>query len=156
LTEIQRHRALIRISLVYLTVTIGLVAAWILIAPRGFYDTFPGGGTHWVSALPPYNEHLERDFGATGLGLAVLAALAAWWMDRRVVQAAAISLAVAGLPHFIYHLTTTEHYSTGDNIVSLTGLALDVLLPLAVLYLVSDSAQRAPETAPAAATRSSS
>jgi hypothetical protein len=149
LREVQRHRALIRFALIYLAVTIGVVAAWILIAPKGFYDTFPGGGTHWVSALPPYNEHLERDFGATGLGLAVLAGLAAYWMDRRVIQAAAISLAVAGLPHFIYHLTTTGHYSTGDNIASLTGLALDVILPLAVLYLVSEQAQRGAPSAAA-------
>ena len=141
MTEIRRHRALIRVALIYLTVTIGAVAAWILLAPKGFYDSFPGGGTHWVSALPPYNEHLERDFGAAGLGLAVLAALAAWWMDRRVIQAAAISILVAGLPHLGYHLTTTGHYSTGDNIGSLTGLALDVLLPVAILYLVSDRAQ---------------
>jgi len=141
LSEIRRHRTLIRIALLYLTVTIGWVAAWILIAPKGFYDTFPGGGTHWVSALPPYNEHLERDFGATGLALAVLAGLAAYWMERRVVQAAAISLAVAGLPHFIYHLTTTGHYSTGDNVASLIGLALDVAVPLAVLYLASERAQ---------------
>ena len=139
--EIERHRGWIRFALIYLTVTIGLVAAWILIAPRGFYDTFPGGGTHWVSALPPYNEHLERDFGATGLGLAVLTALAAFWMERRVVQAAAIALFVAGVPHLAYHATTTDRYSTGDNIVSLSGLALDVLLPLALLYLASDNAQ---------------
>ena len=39
-------------------------------------------------------------------------------------------------------MTTTSHYSTGDNIASLFGLALDVLLPLAVLYLASDDAQR--------------
>jgi hypothetical protein len=140
--RIERHRGWIRFALIYLTVTIGFVAAWILIAPKGFYDTFPGGGTHWVSALPPYNEHLERDFGATGLALAVLAALAAFWLERRVVQAAAISLFVAGVPHLAYHATTTGHYSTGDNIGSLTGLALDVLVPLAILYLVSDSAQR--------------
>jgi hypothetical protein len=140
--EITRHRGWIRFGLIYLAVTIGVVAAWILIAPKGFYDTFPGGGTHWVSALPPYNEHLERDFGATGLGLAVLAALAAFWMERRLVQAAAIALFVAGVPHFAYHATTTDRYSTGDNIGSLTGLALDVLLPLAILYLASDQAQR--------------
>jgi hypothetical protein len=140
--QIERHRGWIRFALIYLTVTIGFVAAWILIAPKGFYDTFPGGGTHWVSALPPYNEHLERDFGATGLALAVLAALAAFWMERRVVQAAAISLFVAGVPHLAYHATTTGHYSTGDNVASLTGLALDVLVPLAILYLVSDGAQR--------------
>jgi hypothetical protein len=142
LSDIGRHRGLIRFALGYLAVTIGFVSIWILLAPKGFYDTFPGGGTHWVSALPPYNEHLERDFGATGLGLAVLAALAAYWMERRVVQVAAISLLVADLPHFIYHLTTTGHYSTGDNIASLTGLALDVLVPVAILYLVSDAAQR--------------
>jgi hypothetical protein len=139
--EVERHRGLIRFGLIYLTVTIGWLAVWILIAPRGFYDTFPGGGVHWVSALPPYNEHLERDFGATSLALAVLAGLAALWMDRRVIQAASISLLVAGVPHLVYHLTTTGHYSTGDNVASITGLALDALLPLALLYLVSDHAQ---------------
>ena len=56
--EIEQHRGLIRVALIYLVVTIGWLAVWILAAPKGFYDTFPGGGTHWVSALPPYNEHL--------------------------------------------------------------------------------------------------
>jgi hypothetical protein len=140
--EVERHRGLIRFALIYLMVAIGGLAVWILIAPKGFYDNFPGGSAHWVSALPPYNEHLERDFGAAALGLAVLALLAALWMERRVIQAAAISLFAAGLPHLVYHLTTTEHYSTGDNAASLAGLTLDVLLPLALLYLVSDRAQR--------------
>src|SRR3954463_7512218 len=139
--EVQRHRRLIRFALRFLALSAGWVAVWILIAPRGFYDNFPGGSTHWVSALPPYNEHLERDFGAAGLGLTVLALLAALWMERRVVQAAAISLLVAGIPHLAYHATTTDHYSTKDNIGSLTGLSLDVLLPLAILYLASDHAQ---------------
>lgn len=143
--EIKQHRVPIRIALIYLVITIGIVAVWILAAPRGFYDNFPGGGTHWVSALPPYNEHLERDFGAASLGIALLAGLAAYWMDKRVIQAAALTLLAAGLPHLIYHLTTTGHYSTGDNVASLIGLALDVVLPLGLLYLVSDGAQRAPE-----------
>lgn len=142
--EIQRHRAPIRIALLYLAITIGVLAVWILVAPRGFYDDFPGGPAHWVSALPPYNEHLERDFGAASLGLALLAGLAAYWMEKRVIQAAALTLVAAGLPHLIYHLTTTEHYSTGDNVASLIGLALDVVLPLGLLYLVSDGAQHEP------------
>ena len=141
--EIERQRAPIRIALIYLTVTIGFLAIWILVAPRGFYDNFPGGSAHWVSALPPYNEHLERDFGAASLGLALLAGLAAYWMDRRVIQATALAMLAASLPHLAYHLTTTEHYSTGDNVASLIGLALDVVLPLGLLYLVSDGAQRA-------------
>ncbi len=139
--ELRRHRSWIRAGLIYLAITIGWVSVWILIAPKGFYDTFPGGGNHWVSALPPFNEHLERDFGATGLGLAVLASLSALWMERRLVQAAAIVLLVAGIPHLAYHATTTNNYSTKDNIGSLIGLGLDVLLPLAILYLASDGAQ---------------
>lgn len=139
--QIERHRGVIRFALIYMALALGLLGVWILISPRGFYDNFPGAGVHWVSALPPYNEHLERDFGAFSLGLAVLAGLAAVWMERRVVQATAIALVVAGLPHLIYHLTTTGHYSTGDNIASLIGLALYVLLPLALLYLASDHGQ---------------
>ena len=140
--ELERHRTTIRIALIYLAITIGWLAIWILIAPRGFYDNFPGGSTNWVSALPPYNEHLERDFGAASLGLALLSVLAAYWMEKRVVQAAAITILAAGLPHLIYHLTTTGHYSTGDNVASLIGLALDVVVPLGLLNLASDAAQR--------------
>jgi hypothetical protein len=103
--RIQRHSTLIRVALIYLALQIGVVAAWILIDPRGFYDDFPTGPSEWVSVLPPYNEHLLRDFGAAGLGLAVLAGLAAVWMERRLVQAAAIAILVGSLPHLIYHLT---------------------------------------------------
>jgi hypothetical protein len=140
--EIERHRGPIRVALLYLTITTAFLAIWILVAPKSFYDDFPGGSAHWVSALPPYNEHLERDFGATSLGIALLTGLAAYWMDRRVIQAAALTWIAAGIPHFVYHLTTTEHYSTGDNVASLMALALQVALPLGILYLVSERAQR--------------
>jgi hypothetical protein len=139
--ELERHRGWIRFGLIYLAVTIGWLAVWILLAPKGFYDNFPGGSTHWVSALPPYNEHLERDFGGAALGLTVLAALSALWMEKRLVQVAAISLFAAGVPHLAYHATTTSHYATGDNVASIFGLALDVIIPLAILYLAGDRAQ---------------
>ena len=132
---ISENRSVIRFGLVYLALTIGIVAVWILLAPREFYDDFPTGPAAWVSALPPYNEHLERDFGAYGLGLAVLAGLAAWWMERRVVQAAAITIFIAGVPHLIYHLTTTGQYSAADNLASIGGLALQPLFALGILYL---------------------
>src|SRR3954452_7804118 len=118
----------------YLAITSAYVAIWILVAPKGFYDTFPTGPGHWVNRIPPYNEHLERDFGAAGLGLSVLAALTAvWWRDKRLVQATAIAFLFASLPHFVYHLTTTEHYSTADNVQSLIGLALPVLVSAGIL-----------------------
>jgi hypothetical protein len=148
--RIERHAAIIRVGLIYLCVTIGLVALSILIAPRDFFDNFPAGPSAWVSALPPYNEHLIRDYGAAGLGLAVLAGLAALWMDRRLVQAAAISIFFGSLPHAIYHATTTEGHSTGDNIAIVSSLLLQSLLPLALLYLASGSRQ---DPAPAASAR---
>jgi hypothetical protein len=38
---------------------------WALLAPRSFYDSFPGGsGMHWVSADGPYNRHLVGDVGS--------------------------------------------------------------------------------------------
>jgi hypothetical protein len=141
-TRIERHRTAIRAIFIYEAVTMGAVAIWILIAPREFYDDFPVGSSNWVSALPPFNEHLLRDFGAAGLGLAVLAALAAWWMDRRLVQAAAIAIVAGSLPHTIYHLTTTESYSTGDNVTSLGGLIAQTLIPLMALYMTRESVER--------------
>jgi hypothetical protein len=125
---------LIRFGLWYLAITGAYVAVWILIAPKSFYDTFPTGPAHWVNALPPYNEHLERDFGATGLGLSVLAGLAAvWWRERRLVQATAIAFLFSSVPHLAYHLTTTESYSTGDNVQTLIGLALPVVISIGLL-----------------------
>jgi hypothetical protein len=147
--KIERHQTAIRLALVYLAVTIGGVAVMILLGPRHFYDNFPTGPSAWVSALPPYNEHLLRDFGSAGLGLGLLAALAAYWMERRLVQAAAICLFFGSLPHAIYHATTFGSYSTGDNVASFGGLTLQTLIPLAVLFLATGARQ---DPAPAAPT----
>lgn len=138
---IERHRTAIRIGLVYIAAAMGVVALWILLAPRSFYDDFPGP-ENWVSALPPYNEHLLRDFGAAGLGLATLAGLAAWWLDRRLVQATAIVLLVGNLPHAIYHATQTDALTLAGNLGTVGGLLLQALLPLAILYLATGSRQR--------------
>jgi hypothetical protein len=144
--QIRQHRGVIRFGLIYMVVALGVVAAWILIAPKHFYDEFPGP-SQWVSALPPYNEHLIRDFGSAGLGLAVFAGLAAVWMQRRLVQAAAIALFVGSLPHALYHSTTTEAYSTADNVLSLAALYLQVVLPLLILYLATGRRQAPGEAA---------
>ena len=146
--EIERYRTPVRALLIYEAVTIGIVSLWILLAPRGFYEDFPVGASAWVSALPPFNEHLIRDFGSAGLGLAVLAGLAALWMDRRLVWAAAIAVLAGSLPHTIYHFTTTEAYSTGDNFASLGGLVVQTLIPLVVLYMLREPAPAAARPTP--------
>jgi len=133
MAETGRGRRLVRVALGYLAVSSGYVAVWILLAPQGFFDTFPTGPAEWVSPLPPYNEHLLRDFGAAGLGLTVLAVLALVWMERRLIQATAVAFLVSALPHLAYHLTTIDRYSTADNVQSLVGLALPVAVSLFVM-----------------------
>ena len=69
-----RAPRLSRTILWLLTVPLVVTGAWALGAPESFYQEFPGGGRTWVSALPPYNEHLIRDVGSLSLALAVLTA----------------------------------------------------------------------------------
>jgi hypothetical protein len=137
MTEDARRRWL-RIGLIYLAVQPALLAAWILTAPRSFYDDFPGAGLHWVDPLGPYNEHLLRDFGAANLGFLVMLVLAAVWLDRRVVQVVLIGYAAAGLPHLVYHVTTVDEFDFIDNFLSLGALFLAVALPLGMLTLTRE------------------
>src|SRR5437764_10098705 len=129
----RQQRRLLRGGLAVLAVTPALVGIWGTVSPRGFYDGFPGAGHHWVSAVGAYDEHLVRDVGALYLGALVLLALAWAWLDSRLVQATLISYAVAALPHLIYHLTALERFSAGDAVAEIGGLALNVVLPLALL-----------------------
>jgi hypothetical protein len=128
-----QQRRWLRGGIAVMAVTPALVGIWASVSPRGFYDDFPGAGHHWVSAVGPYDEHLVRDVGALYLGALVLLVLAWVWLDRRLVQAALASYAVAALPHLIYHLTALDGFSTGDAVAEIGGLALNVVLPLALL-----------------------
>ena len=107
------------------SVQIGL---WAALAPRSFYDDFPGGGRSWVSADGPYNEHLVRDFGDLNLALAVVLGVAAWTVVPVLVRTAAVAYAVYGLPHLVYHLRHLDVYGTGDKIANVVSLVLALLL----------------------------
>ena len=133
---LEHHRGVVRAVLVALAASPVVVAGWGLIAPRSFFDGFPGAGHHWVSPLGAYDEHLLRDFASAELGLAVLLLLAAVYLRRQLVQAALVAWTVASLPHFAYHLTTTAHYATADNVASLSTLGLAWLAPLVLLLLM--------------------
>src|SRR3989442_1265426 len=65
----ERERAL-RIVLGVMAVQFLVLGAWAELGPQSFYDDFPGGGRHWISADGPFNEHLVRDFGGLNLRLA--------------------------------------------------------------------------------------
>jgi hypothetical protein len=129
----REQRRWLRGGIAVLAVTPAWVGLWATASPRGFYDTFPGGGHHWVSTLGAYNEHLVRDVGALYLGFLVLLAFAWVWLERRLVQATLVAYAVAALPHLVFHLTTLDNFSTGDGVAEISGLALNVVLPLGLL-----------------------
>jgi hypothetical protein len=40
----------VRVLLVIMALSSGFIGLWALLAPKSFYDDFPGAGRHWVSA----------------------------------------------------------------------------------------------------------
>jgi hypothetical protein len=117
-----------RVALVLVAAAQAEIGLWGVLAPHSLFRSFPGLGHHWVAPLGPYNEHLLRDYAASELGFAVLLAAAAIWWERRLVLVAGTAFLVATVPHFAYHLTTTESLSTADNAVSLGLFALEILV----------------------------
>ena len=99
-----------------------------LFTPRSFYDDFPFG-RGWVQEYPAYNSHLIQDYGAFTLGAIVAIALAAIWLDRRVVQLAIVSWLVGATIHFISHVATIDRFETADAIGNLAGLFIFILVP---------------------------
>ena len=138
------HPRLVRLCLLLLALTPLFVGAGTLFFPHEFYGDFPPGGRHWVDRLGPYNEHLLTDFGGALLGQAAVLLLAAWWLDRRVVIAALVASMVQSTAHVAYHLTTTEAYSTSDNVASLLGLVFSVALSAALLAYTATAAGSRP------------
>lgn len=129
------YRTAARIGLGFLGINTIMLGAWAVVAPRSFYDSFPGLGRSWVSADGPYNEHLIRDVGALNLALAVLLVAAFLVLSRELVTIASIAALAWGVPHLLYHAFNTEFLSASDNVFSLGGLALGSAFPLGLLYL---------------------
>lgn len=130
----MRDRVL-RILLIVLGVGIVPIGMWGALAPRSFYDDFPGFGRHWVRVDGPYNEHLVRDFGALNLALAVVTIAAAITLARPLVVAVAIAWLVWGVPHLVYHARHLDVYETSDQLLNVVLLLALPVLAVAVLVL---------------------
>jgi hypothetical protein len=121
--------SVLRAGLWFLTaveVVVGLVAT---LAPRAFYDYVP-----WVDLMPPYSEHLMRDYGAMNLGLALVFVVAAATMERRLVRLALGAYLLFAIPHLIFHVTHLENFTTAAAVGQTTTLIIAVL-PVALLIL---------------------
>lgn len=121
--------------LTFVEMVVGLVAT---LAPRAFYDYVP-----WVDLIPPFSEHLMRDYGAMNLSLALVFVVAAVTMERRMVRIALGAYLLFAIPHLIFHLTHLEHFTTGATVWQTILLTVAVLLPVGLLILTGWRPRRA-------------
>jgi hypothetical protein len=125
---------LTRAGLLILAVQGLLTGAWATVAPRSFYDDFPGFGLSWVSPDGPYNEHLMRDYGALNLALGAVALGAAIWLTRTLVITAAGAWIVSSIPHIVYHALNGEAYDASEHISIVAGLFFAPIVAIVVLW----------------------
>ena len=135
----------VRIGLVILGLGQGSSALFALLAPRSFYDDFPVPGAHWVDSLPPFNEHLVRDYGASFLALSLLVLAAAWIAEHRLVLVALVVWTVSAVPHLVFHLAHSDKPGGAEGAIAIAVLVLNVLLPLVLLFVVRKELRHAPD-----------
>jgi hypothetical protein len=124
-----------RVCLILLTIVALSLGGWAYFAPLNWYSTFPGMGMHWLPVLGPYNEHFVKDVGSLFSGLAVLSALALYYLrNRPVVVITAVSWSVFNVLHLIYHLGMLHMYGRLDAVLNVVSLSL--LLVLSLLLLI--------------------
>lgn len=134
-----------RIVLALLTIPSAVISIWILVAPRSFYDDFPGLGAVWVSPDGPFNEHLLRDYGAALLGLVVLSVCAFVWCTRTMLLATGLAWLVAWTPHLVYHALNLDPFPADEHVALVASLALTPILAL-VLLIMSGGVERTAAT----------
>jgi hypothetical protein len=126
-------RAWLRTGLILLAVYHLVLGVWALFLPRSFYDTFPAPGHPWVALLPPYNEHLLRDFGALNLAMVVVLVSAATSIERRLTFTALAAAIIVEVPHMIFHTTHLQNFPPADATVQTILLTVVMAIPIALL-----------------------
>jgi len=122
-----------RVALVVLFLSSAVVGAWAQVAPKSFYDSFPGFGRMWVALDGPYNQHLVRDVGVLNLALAAVVLAVLLRPERYFVMIVAAAELVYTAPHFLYHLFHLDVYESADKVGMVVSLGVTVLAPIALL-----------------------
>jgi hypothetical protein len=127
------HPVWVRVALVVLAVPNLVAGLWAVVAPRSWFDTFPGWAPHLVAAHPPFNDHLATDAGAGLLAAGVLAAVALVIPRREVVLTAMLGVGAFVLPHAVFHvLNPAGALSSFDDALNSGSLVAVVVLTAAV------------------------
>jgi hypothetical protein len=133
--RLERYGGIMRIGMALLIVPQAITGAWAFLAPRSFFEDFPGFGRTWISPIGAYNEHFITDTGALFLVMCLVMGLAAYYLERRLVRIALVCWLAFSVPHFISHTQLTSSFSSSDNAGTLGTLGMVVLLPLLLLIL---------------------
>jgi hypothetical protein len=116
--------------------------AWAALAPRHWYDTFPGFGPLLVASEPPYNAHLATDAGAGFLATGVILLVAAWlggWSHLRLALGAYVVFAAA---HLLFHaFNPAPGLDDRANAVNLVVLVLASTVPALLLWIARPGRQ---------------
>ncbi|WP_438853922.1 hypothetical protein [Agromyces sp. M3QZ16-3] len=110
-----------------------LVGVWAFVAPRSFYDSFPGVLGTWISTDGAFNEHLIRDVGAFYLGLGVASVAGLVWRSAGVFRTLGLAWTVFGALHLGYHVTHLGHQGAADDIAAITSLSIALALGVVLL-----------------------
>lgn len=110
------------------------IGVWAAAAPGSWFRTFPGFGQVWAGADGPFNEHLTRDVGNLFLALAVVSIAALVRPGSQSVRTAAAAWLVMSVPHLTYHGLHADLLPASSAAMSLSGLALAVLVPAWLLW----------------------
>jgi hypothetical protein len=124
-----------RALLAALAVSAAYPGAWATFAPRSFFDTFPGAGRHWTSALPAYSEHLVTDVGAFYLAFALLLAWAARRPSRELVVPVCSAFALFSAIHLAWHSAHLGALETVDAVAQTASLAAVLAASLGAVVL---------------------
>ena len=119
-----------------------VLGGWTLLFPASFYRDVPT-----VDLTPPYSEHFLRDFGGATLGLALVLAAAALWMELRSVVVALLAYLAFAAPHLLFHLGHLHGATALEAGVLTALLAASVALPVALLFLALTTLRRTPTCA---------
>lgn len=130
-THISSNRIRVGI-LVALAIPQFLIGLWAVVAPRNWFELFPGIDPRLVAAHPPFNEHLATDAGTGFLATGVALIVAALWGHRVAIQMALLTYAIFSAPHLLFHAANpAAALSAGDDLLNVgllaTGPALAAL-----------------------------
>jgi hypothetical protein len=116
-----------------IAVTLGVpqlvIGLWAVIAPKNWFESFPGFDPRVVAAEPPFNQHLATDAGAGFVATGVVLLAAAMWANRAAIGIALLAFVAFTVPHVVYHATNPADGLTAiENAINTVTLANGLVL----------------------------